>query len=240
MAPIEPDARERLLARTFVRLADTLVAGYDVVDLLQSLVDTCAELLDASAAGILLASDKSGLVLVASTSESSRLVDTLQVSSGFGPSILSFRTGKQQSIADIREAPDEWAEFRERALAEGFLAAHAFPLRLRDSVIGCLTLLSEKPGRLSEEDASVAQGLADVATIGILHERALRESAIATEQLRYALESRVVIEQAKGVIAQRRGVDMDEAFRLLRVHARTNGINLRDVAASVVARELEL
>jgi GAF domain-containing protein len=234
------DSRERQLAATFVRLADTLVAGYDVVDLLQSLVDTCAELLDAAAAGILLAAEHDGLDLVASTSESSRLVDTLQVSSGFGPSIVSFRTGKQLAVADIREAPSEWSEFRDRALTEGFLSVHTFPLRLRDSVIGCLTLFGNQPGKLSDEDTSVAQGLADVATIGILHERALRESAIATEQLQYALESRVIIEQAKGVLAQQRGVDMDEAFRILRSHARSNGINLRDVATRVISRELDL
>jgi transcriptional regulator with GAF, ATPase, and Fis domain len=232
--------RERQLAATFVRLADTLVAEYDVVDLLQQLVDTCAEILDASAAGLLLAAENDGLDLVASTSERSRLVDTLQLSSGAGPSIETFRTGRQVAVADVDDVPAEWSEFRERALAEGFHSVHAVPLRLRDSIIGCLTLFRTMPGRLSDEDASVAQGLADVATIGILHERALRESTIATEQLQYALESRVVIEQAKGVIAQRGGVDMDEAFRRLRGYARSNNANLRDVASRIISRELDI
>jgi transcriptional regulator with GAF, ATPase, and Fis domain len=232
--------RERQLAATFVRLADTLVAEYDVVDLLQSLVDTCAEVLDASAAGLLLAAESDGLELVASTSEHSRLVDTLQLSSGAGPSIETFRTGRQVAIVDVNDVPADWAEFRDRALAEGFHSVHAVPLRLRNSVIGCLTLFRSVTGGLSEEDASVAQGLADVATIGILHERALRESTIAADQLRYALESRVIIEQAKGVIAQRGGVDMNEAFRLLRAYARSHNTILRDVASRVVARELDI
>jgi GAF domain-containing protein len=237
---MERDGRERQLAATFVRLADTLVAEYDVVDLLQSLVDTCAELLDASAAGILLAADDDGLDLVASTSEESRLVDTLQLSSGAGPSIESFRTGRRVSVSNLDDVPDGWAQFRGRALAQGFRSVYAVPLRLRDSIIGCLTLFRAEPGELSDEDASVAQGLADVATIGILHERALRESTIAKEQLQHALESRVLIEQAKGVIAQRRGVDMDEAFRLLRDYARGHSTNLRDVASRLVDRELDI
>jgi GAF domain-containing protein len=237
---MERDGRERQLAATFVRLADTLVAEYDVVDLLQSLVDTCAELLDASAAGLLLASENGGLDLVASTSEESRLVDTLQLSSGAGPSIESFRTGGRISVFDTAAAPEAWSAFRESALAQGFHSVYAVPLRLRNSVIGCLTLFRSQTGVLSDEDASVAQGMADVATIGILHERALRESTIAKEQLQHALESRVLIEQAKGVIAQKRGVDMDEAFGLLRNYARANGANLHDVASRLVGRELDI
>jgi len=237
---MENDGRERQLAATFVRLADTLVAEYDVVELLQSLVDTCAELLDASAAGILLAAAVDGLDLVASTSEESRLVDTLQLSSGAGPSIETFRSGHRVSVPDIAAVSDAWSAFRDSALSQGFSSVYAVPLRLRNSIIGCLTLFRAKAGELSDEDASVAQGLADVATIGILHERALRESTIAKEQLQHALESRVLIEQAKGLIAQRRGVDMDEAFRLLRNYARSNSANLHDVASALVNRELDV
>jgi GAF domain-containing protein len=234
------ESREWLLATTFVRLADTLVADYDVVELLQSLVDNCADLLDASAAGLLLAADEGGLDLVASTSEQSRLVETLQASSGTGPSSESFLTGRPVAIADIARVPESWSAFRDRALAEGFRSAHAVPLRLRNTIIGSLTLFRTTPGLLSDEDASVAQGLADVATIGILHERALREVAITKIQLQFALDSRVVIEQAKGVIAQKRDVDMDKAFELLRIHARSHGANLRDVARQVVDRSLTI
>lgn len=232
--------REKRLAQIFVRLADTLVDDYDVVDLLQSLVGTSAEFLNAAEGGLLLVGEGGALDLVASTSERSRLVDTLQVSSGAGPSIESYRTGSVVSVADISLVTDAWGEFRKSALAEGFRSAHAVPLRLRRSVIGTLTLFRNDEGELSNEDASVAQGLADVATIGILQERALRESSIAQEQLQHALDSRVVIEQAKGVIAQTHGVDMDAAFALLRSHARSHNQNLRTVAALVVDRSLTL
>jgi GAF domain-containing protein len=234
------ESREWRLATTFVRLADTLVADYDVVELLQSLVDNCADLLDASAVGLLLVADQGGLDLIASTSEQSRLVETLQASSGVGPSNEAFRTRQAVAVADIAKVPESWATFRDRALGQGFRAAHAVPLRLRDTVIGTLTLFQTSPGLLSEEDASVAQGLADVATIGILHERALREEAIAKEQLQHALDSRVIIEQAKGVIAQKRGADMDQAFELLRGYARSHGENLRDVARLIVERRLTI
>jgi len=238
-----PDAahsRERRVAATFVRLADTLVDHYDVVDLLQTLTDASAELLDASAAGLLLVSGGDSLDLVASTSEESRLIDTIQVSSGNGPSIECFETGKPVAVDDIETTDGRWPEFREQALAQGFRAVHAVPLRLRDSVIGCLTLFRSEPGAWSAEDASVARGFADVATIGILHERALRQSNLAQEQLQYALDSRVVIEQAKGVVSQLRNVSMDEAFSLLRNYSRSHNLALREVAGMVVSRSLEV
>jgi GAF domain-containing protein len=237
---MERDLRHSQLAATFVRLADTLVDDYDVVDLLQSLVDTCAEFLDASAAGLLLAADNGPLDLVVSTSEESRLVDTLQVSSGAGPSIECYHSGAPVSVPDISAVAPEWEEFRSLSLEQGFQSAHAVPLRLRRSIIGTLTLFRPTVGTLTDEDVSIAQGLADIATIGILHERAVRESGIAQEQLQYALGSRVLIEQAKGVLAEKRGLDMDDAFRLLRDYARSNGLTLREVAGRVVNRTLTL
>jgi GAF domain-containing protein len=235
---MESVTREGRLAAAFVTLADTLVADYDVVELLQRLVDTCAELLEATAAGLLLTTESGELEVVASTSEQSRLVDLMQVRSGAGPSVQCRDTGRPVSVGEIAAAGDDWAEFRDEAIAQGFHSAHAFPLRLRGTVIGTLTLLRQTPGPFSPEDSSVAQGLADVATIGILHERALRESDVVQKQLQHALSSRVVIEQAKGVIAQVRGVDMADAFRLLREFARRNNRSLRDIAEAVVSRDL--
>lgn len=232
------EARESRLAAAFVSLADTLVVGYDVVDLLQTLVDTCAELLDASAAGLLLANPAGELEVVAATSEQSRLVEMMQAKTGLGPCVECFRTGAPVAVPAVAELDDGWQAFRDEALRQGFNSVHAVPLRLRGTTIGALGLFGETPGLLSEQDASVAQGLADVATIGILHERALRESDIAQQQLQRALNSRVVIEQAKGVIAQTHGVDMDEAFRILRAQARSNSRNLRDIAELVVERKL--
>jgi transcriptional regulator with GAF, ATPase, and Fis domain len=232
--------RDGKLAAAFVTLADTLVAGYDVVELLQTLVDTCAELLEASAAGLLLADDLGDLEVVASTSESSRLVGMMQLRSGLGPSVKCFTTGEVVTVADISTLDDDWSAFRAEAGDQGFRSAHAVPMRLRRSVIGTLTLFRTTRGLLNEEDRSISQGLADVATIGILHERALRESDVAQQQLQHALNSRVVIEQAKGVIAQVRNVDMDAAFRLLREYARSNNQGLRSVAEQVISRTLLL
>jgi transcriptional regulator with GAF, ATPase, and Fis domain len=231
--------REGRLAAAFVTLADTLVADYDVVDLLQTLVDTCAEVLNAAAAGLLLA-DGSGLEVVASTSEESRLVDMMQQKTGLGPSVQCFTTGKVVVVPDIAELDGDWHDFRTEALDQGFRSVHVVPLRLRAAIIGTLSLFRAEVGVLNEEDSSVAQGLADVATIGILHERAMRESDIAQEQLQHALNSRVVIEQAKGVIAQTRSVTMDEAFRRLRQYARSNNRGLREIAELVVTRELNV
>ena len=228
------------MTAAFVTLADTLVAGYDVVDLLQTLVDTCADLLDASAAGLMLADPAGELAVVASTSEKSRLVETMQLSSGFGPCVQCFSTGAPVTVSDVAELGDEWPGFREAALEQGFRSVHGVPLRLRGNVIGTLNLFRTTTGALSDEDLSVAQGLADVATIGILQERAIREADIAKNQLQHALDSRVLIEQAKGVIAYMRDVDMDEAFQTLRSYSRNNGLNLRDVAELVVNRSLAL
>jgi len=234
------DTRDSRLAAAFVTLADTLVADYDVVDLLQTLVDTCADLLDADAAGLLLTDGIGDLEVVASTSEESRLVDILQLRTGIGPSVECFRTGKVVAVADIRTLDGDWSEFRRESLEQGFLSVHAVPLRLRGNVIGTMSVFRSVAGALTSEDASITQGLADVATIGILHERALRESDIAQQQLQHALNSRVIIEQAKGVIAQTRGIGMDDAFRMLREYSRSNGRGLREVAEQVVARSLSL
>jgi GAF domain-containing protein len=234
------DTRERRLTTAFVTLADTLVAGFDVVDLLQTLVDTCAELLDASAAGIMLADSSGRLAVVASTSEKSRLVETMQLSSGSGPCMECFATGAAVTVSDVATIGDRWPGFREAALEQGFHSVHGVPLRLRGAMIGTLNLFRSTPGVLSEEDKAVAQGLADVATIGILQERAIREADVAKHQLQHALDSRVLIEQAKGVVAYTRNVDMDVAFQTLRAYSRNNNLNLRDVAERVVDRSLSL
>lgn len=232
--------REGRLVDTFVTLADTLVVGYDVVDLLHTLVEACANLLSASAAGIMLADSTGQLALVASTSEKSRLVELMQLSSGNGPCVESFTTGSVYVLPDVESVKETWPEFYSESTQQGFRAVHAVPLRLRGEILGTLNLFLDHVGSLSPDDASVAQGLADVATIGILQERAARESQITQQQLQSALNSRVLIEQAKGVIAQIHGLDMDAAFTTLRQYARSNNISLRDVADGVVHKTLTL
>jgi transcriptional regulator with GAF, ATPase, and Fis domain len=232
--------RERRLLETFAALADTLVDDYDVVDLLQMLVDTCAELLDTTAAAILLADQFGDLDVVASTSEASRLVEVIQLGVEEGPCIESFRTGRVVEVPDIAASTEGWVRFKESALEQGFGAIFAVPLRLRETTIGTLNLLRDAPGELEEEDLIAAQAFADVATIGILHERALRETAVLAEQLQGALNSRIVIEQAKGVVAHTNGVPIDEAFVLIRSYARSHQIGISEVAARIVNRSLQI
>lgn len=235
-----PDTREQQLLRAFAALADTLVAGYDVVDLLQTLVDTCTGLLGASESGVLLADGEGNLDLIVSTSEASRLVELMQLAADAGPCIDSFNTGEVVSVPDISQAPAKWQLFREKALEEGFRAVDAIPLRLREDTIGTLNLLRTQTGQLDEDDMVAAQAFADVATIGILHERTIAHSNEVREQLQRALNSRIVIEQAKGVVAYMRGVPIDEAFTLIRSYARSHQLGISRVAAEIVDRKLEL
>jgi len=234
------DTREGQFLKTFAKLADTLVAGYDVVDLLQMLVDSCRDLLGSTAAGILLADDAGELELVASTSESIRLVEMMQLSAEAGPCIEAYFTGQAIIVADIDKSPPQWSRFRASALEQGYNAVSALPLKLRETTIGTLNLFQNTVGRMNDDDLTAAQAFADVATIGILHERSLRESSIVQQQLQNALNSRILIEQAKGVIAHSRTVSMDEAFRLLRTFARSNQRGIAEVAAEVVGRRLSI
>jgi GAF domain-containing protein len=223
---------------TFVTLTDTLVGGYDVVDLLHTLVDTCSALVKASAGGILLVNDHRQLEVVASTNERSRLVELMQLRVGGGPCLECYVTGRPVSVPDLDAHASRWPVFREQALQQRFRAVHAVPLRLRAETIGSLNLFWDRPGALDERDAEVVQALAHVATIGILQERAMRESAVAREQLQRALNSRVVIEQAKGVVAQTRDVSMEEAFSLIRDYARKNQTPLAVVSEGIVMRTI--
>jgi GAF domain-containing protein len=232
--------REEQLLQTFAKLADTLVADYDVVDLLQSLVDTCQDLLDTAAAGILLANGAGELEVVASTSEASRLVETMQLGAEAGPCIESFQTGNVVSLADISQAPEEWSRFRDSALEQGFASVHAIPLRLREKTIGTLNLLREVIGELEPLDAIAAKAFADVATIGILHERSMRESTLLSEQLQTALNRRIIIEQAKGFVAHTQSVSVDDAFTLIRNYARSHQLPISLVAAQLVDMTLDL
>jgi GAF domain-containing protein len=230
--------RELELLRAFAGFADTLVAGYDVVDLMQRLVDTCRDLLEVTASGVLLADETGELDLLASTSESTRLVEVFQISAFSGPCIESFTTGQVVSVPDLTLAPERWHPFRDKAMKEGFAAILAIPLRLRETTIGTLNLLSDSPGELPENDLVAAQAFADVATIGILHQRTLHESETIRQQLQSALNSRIVIEQAKGVVAQLHRISIDDAFAVVRDYARRNQEGLTVVAEAIVERRL--
>ncbi len=232
--------REGQLVETFVTLADTLVVGYDIVDLLQTLVEKCVPLFAPSAAGIILSAGEGELEVVASTNERGRLVEILQLRSGSGPCVECLTTGRAVAVGDIDAVGPKWPRFRVGALEQGFASIIAVPLRLRTTTIGSLNNFWDRLGALGEADIVTVQALADVATIGILQERAIRESDDARQQLQHALNSRVLIEQAKGVLAFTHNANMDEAFALLRDYARRNGVPLVDVAERVVTRTLSL
>jgi GAF domain-containing protein len=227
---------EERLARTFVEIADTLVDDFDVVDLYALLAERCVELFDVSAAGLLLVDPQGTLRLVASTSEATELVELFQIQNDEGPCLDCFRTGEPKIVPDIADVAGRWTSFAAVAGTAGFQAVNAFPLRLRSQVLGALNLFGDEPRRLGHDQVAAAQALADVATIGLLQHRAVEDAQTLSAQLGLALESRVAIEQAKGIIAERTGVGMDEAFARLRLHARSRQRRLSAVAAEVVAR----
>jgi transcriptional regulator with GAF, ATPase, and Fis domain len=227
------EGRERVLAEAFVSLADTLVTDYDVIDLLHRLCSDSVRLLPVDAAGLLLSDQRGTLRVVSSSTEQVHLVELFQLQANEGPCLDSFRTSRQVVAADLSHE-SRWPRFVERARRAGYSAVHALPLRLRSQTIGGLNLFGKTPGALSPHALRVGQALADVATIGILQERALRRQEVLAEQLQGALNSRVIIEQAKGMLAERGQIDLAEAFTLLRTHARTRQQRLSDLARDVV------
>jgi len=231
--------REQRLVHVFVELADTLVEEFDVVDFLQTLTERCVELVDADAAGLLLDDQRGTLQPVAYTHESARLLELFELQRGEGPCLDCFATGRPLTNIDLTSSADRWPVFATAARDLGFTTCHALPLRLRSQVIGALNLFSTRAGLLSPDHLAVAQGLADIATIGLLHERAARDQLAVSEQLQTALQSRILIEQAKGVLSARAYTTVDGAFRLMRAHARRTGSLLTTVAGDIVSGSMD-
>ena len=224
-----------LLSDTFVELADTMVAEFDVIDFLHLLTDRSVALLGASAAGVVLADPRGELRVAAASSEEAGLLELFQLQNDQGPCLDCFRTGRPVTADDLTGPCQRWPRFAEAAARSGFRTVEALPMRLRDQVIGALNLFRAEPGPIDPADLRIGQALADVATIGLLHERNVRRREAVAEQLQAALNSRVVIEQAKGKLAERLGVDMDRAFNMLRDYARNSNQRLTDVARTFVA-----
>ncbi len=223
-----------LLSDTFVELADTMVADFDVIDFLHLLTDRTVALLGASAAGVVLADPRGELRVAAASSEQAQLLELLQLQNDQGPCLECFRTGRPVTATDLAGQAQRWPRFAHATLAAGFATVEALPMRLRDQVVGALNLFRAAPGPFDLADLRIAQALADVATIGLLHERNLRRRETVAEQLQAALNSRVVIEQAKGKLAERLGIDMDRAFTMLREYARNTNQHMTDVARDFV------
>lgn len=231
------------LGRVFVELADTLVDDFDVVDFMTSLAHHCVELLHASEAGVLLADGRGALGSVASSNETARLLDLFELQNNEGPCLDCHRTGQQVSNASL-EPPDRWPTFGPEARRRGFALVHALPMRLRGEVIGAVNIFATEADLLTQDEIDLAQALADIATIGLLQERNLREARVLSEQLQGALNSRIVIEQAKGMLAERHQIDVSEGFARLLRYTRDNNLKLGSVAQSLLdgtlpARELE-
>jgi hypothetical protein len=231
-------AREQRLAEVFVELADTLVEEFDVVDFLQTLTERAVELVDADSAGLMLDDQRGRLQVVAYTDEPTRTLELLELQNEEGPCLDCFASGERLANIDLASAHQRWPRFAASATAAGFATVHAVPLRLRRQVIGALNLFARSRTPLPGEQVAVVQGLADVATIGLLHERAVRDQVVLAEQLQTALQSRVLLEQAKGVLSARTGLDVSGAFQLLRNYARRTGQSLTTVAEAVLAGSL--
>ena len=227
--------RETLFAKTLVELADSLVDDFDMVELLTLLTDRCVEVLDVSTAGLILVSSGGELQLMASSSQAMRVLEVFELQSDEGPCMDCYRTGLPVVNVDLAQAADRWPRFTPQAVAAGFRSVHALPMRLRGNVIGALNLFRVDQGAMGDHDIAAAQALADIATITIVQHRAAAQAKLLNEQLTEALNSRIVIEQAKGVLAERSSLDMAEAFSRLRTYARNNNVRLADVAADVIS-----
>src|SRR4051812_47475365 len=209
-------SREQAVAAALVELADTLVVDFDVADFLHTLSARCVELLDVHAAGVMVTDQRGRLRVMASSSERAHVLELFEVESDEGPCVVCFGNGQPVSDIDLRVVDPRWASFSQRAGEAGFSSVHALPMRLREEIIGVLNLFSTRTGPLSAADTYLGQALANVTTIGLLQQRAIYHREMVAEQLQGALNSRVVIEQAKGVLFERLNLDMHDGFETLR------------------------
>ena len=229
---------EALLVHTLVKLADSLVDDFDVVELLSLLADRCVEVLGVAAAGVMLVAPEGDLRVVASSSEPMRVVELFELQAEEGPCLDCFASGEAVLNQDLTTVDGRWPRFGPVAVEAGFHAAHALPMKLRGSVIGALNLFSRDEGLLPDESVEAGQALAAVATIAILQQRVVADAQLLNAQLNAALTSRVVIEQAKGVLAERSGLSMQAAFEAMRRYSRNNNLRLADVAGHVIDKTL--
>jgi GAF domain-containing protein len=233
-------AREDLLARTFVELADTLVDDFDLVDVAQRLVERCVELFDASAAGVLLADPDGTLRVLASSSDQLRVVELFEIQAQEGACLDCYRSGLPVINQDLGVTGGRWPRFAPVALGAGLRSVHALPVRLRNQVIGALNLFRADAGPLGDLDVLAAQALADAMAVAILQQRALRDAQLLADQLRAALDSRILIEQAKGILAERAGMSIGDAFSYLRNYARNHNQQLTEVCRTLIDGTLNL
>ncbi len=233
------ESRESRISRLFVTLADTLVDDFDVVEFLHGLAAACVDLLQVDAVGLMLADDRGQLRLVASSPDAIHELEVFELQADEGPCLDTFRSGRPVVNVTQDQARERWPAFMTAARAADIRSMHALPLRLRGEVIGAMNLFATSERSLSEADVGLGQALADVSTIGLLQQRAIQQHSLLAEQLQVALTTRILVEQAKGVLAERTGLTPAETFPHLRRHARNTGRTLQDVAQSVVDGRLD-
>ena len=226
-------AREALLVRTLVELADNLVDDFDIIDVLATLSARCVEALDVSSAGVMLAAPSGELQVVASSDETMRVLELFQLQADEGPCVECYRSGMAIVNLELSTVDGRWPRFTPRALQDGFRSIHSLPMRLRGRTIGALNMFRISSGALDEADVLVAQALADVATIAIVQHEVVVDAHILNNQLSQALNSRIIIEQAKGKISEAAGIDIDQAFHRLRHHARNHNLRLTDLSRDI-------
>ncbi|MGH3886406.1 MAG: GAF and ANTAR domain-containing protein [Pseudonocardiaceae bacterium] len=231
---------DQRITETFVELADTLVLGFDGIDFLHTLTERCVQLLGVDAAAILLIDPQGTLNLVAASTEQARLLELFQLQNEEGPCLDCYHSGQSVACADLAATPQRWPRFATAAHEQGFAAVQAVPMRLREQILGALNLFRYSPSAIPTEATAVAQSFANVATISILQVRALRHSEMVTEQLQTALNSRVLIEQAKGILAERRHITIAEAFTQMRTYARGHHRLLSQVAQAVITQDPDI
>ena len=233
-----PTLQHRLV-RTFVDLADTLVADFDITELLYTLVESLVELFEVSAVGLMLADESGDLKVMASSGEQARIIELLELQQRQGPCYEAYSTGKYVLSDDLAADRHRWPAVADEAMSAGYSTVHAVPMQLREKVVGAINLFEMPPSKLTEDEIPVIRAMAEIATIAILQSRAMSEAHETADHLRVALRSRVILEQAKGMVAQSEGIPLDAAFSLLRAYARAKGQRLADVARRVVDNELE-
>lgn len=231
------DGRDEWLARTFVELADTLVADFDLIEFLSMLADRCVELLSSAEVGLALAGAR-GLQMMASSSERMRVTELLEVQFEEGPCFECYRMGRPVLNQQLASADSRWPLFAPMARDIGFQTVHAVPLRLRDEVIGAMNVFDTSLRDMTQTESNLLRAFADAATIGILQERTVKQQSDLSIQLQGALNSRIAVEQAKGIVAERLKIDMDTAFKTIRSHARNHGVLLSAVADALVSGSL--
>jgi len=222
------------LADVFVDVADTLVADFDVIDFLHGVAAHATEMTGAAAAGLMLSDLDGGLHDMGASDEGARVLELFQIQHEEGPCLDCYRSGAPVIEIDLAAASSRWPAFSQQALSAGVASVHAFPMRLREQVIGALNVFGQEPRALEQDEARVVQALADLATIAIIQERLIKQAEVLTEQLQFALNSRVVIEQAKGAVARALGVTVEEAFTLMRAEGRRRRTRLTDLAHAIV------